>query len=42
MVEGAEPHCFRMRLRNEKFLDPTYCKKPRDKFVWRENLRIVQ
>jgi hypothetical protein len=26
MVIGAEPHCFGMRLQNEKFLDPTYCK----------------
>jgi hypothetical protein len=24
MVIGTEPHCFRMRLENEKFLDPTY------------------
>jgi hypothetical protein len=27
-------HCFGMRLENGKFLDPTYCKKPRSKFVW--------
>jgi hypothetical protein len=26
--------CFGMRLENEKFSDPTYCKKPRSKFVW--------
>jgi hypothetical protein len=33
MVVGAEPCCFRMRLENVKFLDPTYCKEPRAKFV---------
>jgi hypothetical protein len=26
--------CFGMRLENGKFLDMTYCKKPRSKFVW--------
>jgi hypothetical protein len=34
MVVGAEPQCFRVRLENERFLDPTYCKKPRSKFTW--------
>jgi hypothetical protein len=33
MVVGAEPHCFGVRLENERFFDPTYYKKPRDKFV---------
>jgi hypothetical protein len=27
-------HCFRMRLENEKFSDPTYFKKQRSKSVW--------
>jgi hypothetical protein len=36
MVIGAEPRCFRVRLGNGRFLDPTYGKKPRDKFVWWE------
>jgi hypothetical protein len=27
-------HYFGMRLENGTFLDPTYCKKPRGKFVW--------
>jgi hypothetical protein len=26
-------HCFRVRLENRRFLDPTYYKKPRSKFV---------
>jgi transposase InsO family protein len=26
--------CFGMRLENQKFSDPTYCKKPRSKFIW--------
>jgi hypothetical protein len=34
MVEGVKLHCFGGRLENEKFLDPTFCKKPRSKFVW--------
>jgi hypothetical protein len=34
MVVGAELCCFGMRLKNERFLDPTYCMKPRSKFVW--------
>jgi hypothetical protein len=25
---------FGMRLENGKFLDSTYCKKPRSKFAW--------
>jgi hypothetical protein len=33
MVVGAELRCFGVRLENRRFLDPTYCKKPRDKFV---------
>jgi hypothetical protein len=28
------PRCFGMRRENEKFLDPTYSKKPRRKFIW--------
>jgi hypothetical protein len=34
MVVGVEPHCFGARLENGRFLDLTYGKKPRDKFVW--------
>jgi hypothetical protein len=34
MVIDAELHCFEMRLENERFSDPTYCKKLRSKFVW--------
>jgi hypothetical protein len=26
--------CFEMKLGNGKFLDPTYCKKLKSKFVW--------
>jgi hypothetical protein len=26
-------HCFEMRLKNGKFSHPTYCKKPRSKFI---------
>jgi transposase InsO family protein len=26
--------CFGVRLGNGRFLDPTFCKKPRSKFVW--------
>jgi hypothetical protein len=36
MVVGAESRCSRVRLKNRRFLDPTYCKKPRDKFAWWE------
>jgi hypothetical protein len=38
MVVGAKPHCFGVRLENERFLDPTYWKKPRDKFIWWERI----
>jgi hypothetical protein len=34
MVEGVGLHYFGVRLENEKFLDLTFCKKPRSKFVW--------
>jgi hypothetical protein len=34
MVVGAELYCFGVKLENGRFLDPTYCKKLRDKFVW--------
>jgi hypothetical protein len=34
MVVGVKPYYFRMRLENERFLDPTYYKKPRSKFAW--------
>jgi hypothetical protein len=34
MDVDVEPHCFGMRLENERFNDPTYCKKMRIKFVW--------
>jgi hypothetical protein len=34
MVEGVGLHCFGMRLENRKCLDPTFCKRPRSKFVW--------
>jgi transposase InsO family protein len=34
MVEGVRLHCFGVRLENEKFLDLTFCKKSRSKFVW--------
>jgi hypothetical protein len=34
MVVGVELRCFEVRLENERFLDPTFCKKPRSKFVW--------
>jgi hypothetical protein len=33
MVIGAELHCFGVKLENERFLDLTFCKKPRNKFV---------
>jgi hypothetical protein len=36
MVVGAKPHCFGARLENIRFLDPTCCKEPKDKFVWSE------
>jgi hypothetical protein len=31
---GVELHCFGVRPENRKFLDPTYCMKPRSKFIW--------
>jgi hypothetical protein len=34
MVVGVELCCFGMRLENERFLDPTFYKKPRSKFAW--------
>jgi hypothetical protein len=34
MVIGVKLHYFGMRLENERFLDLTYCRKPRNKFVW--------
>jgi hypothetical protein len=34
MVIGVELHSFGMRLENERFLDPTYYRKPRSKFIW--------
>jgi hypothetical protein len=34
MVVGVKLYCFGVRLENGKFLDPTYCKKPRSKFAW--------
>jgi hypothetical protein len=34
MVVGVELRCFRVRLENGMFLDLTFCKKPRSKFVW--------
>jgi hypothetical protein len=34
MVVGGDPHCFGVRLESGRFLDLTYCKKPRSKFTW--------
>jgi hypothetical protein len=34
MYVDVEAQCFEVRLENGKFSDPTYCKKPRSKFVW--------
>jgi hypothetical protein len=34
MVRDVGLHCFGVRLENEKCLDPTFCKKPRSKFIW--------
>jgi hypothetical protein len=42
MVVGAELYYFGMGLENERFLDPTYCKKPRSKFTWLEGLQVGQ
>jgi hypothetical protein len=36
MVVDIELCCFGVRLENERFLDPTYYRKPRSKFVWLE------
>jgi hypothetical protein len=33
MVIDVELHCFGVRPENGRFLDPTYCKKQRSKFV---------
>jgi hypothetical protein len=33
MVIDIRHRCFGVRLENGKFLDPTFCKKPRSKFV---------
>jgi hypothetical protein len=38
MVIGVEPHCFGVRLENGRFLDPTYCKKLKDKSVQSERI----
>jgi hypothetical protein len=34
MDVDVELHCVGMRLENGRFLDPTYCKKSRSKFIW--------
>jgi hypothetical protein len=34
MVIGVKLCCFGLRLENRRFLDPTFCKKLRSKFVW--------
>jgi hypothetical protein len=34
MDVDVEPRCFKVRLENERFSDPTYCKRPRSKFIW--------
>jgi hypothetical protein len=33
MDVDVEPHYFGMRLENGRFLNLTYCKKPRSKFI---------
>jgi hypothetical protein len=38
VVVGAELCCFGVRLENRRFLDLTYCNKPRNKFVWLERI----
>jgi hypothetical protein len=35
MVIGVKPHYFGVRQMNGRFLGQIYCRKPRDKFVWR-------
>jgi hypothetical protein len=44
MDEGVGLHCFGTRRGTEKFLDLTYWKKQRSKFVCmvKENLRVIQ
>jgi hypothetical protein len=32
--EGVRLRCFRMKQEKGKFLDPTYWKKQRSKFIW--------
>jgi hypothetical protein len=34
MVVAVKLRHIKMRLKNEKFLDPTYSKKSSNKFVW--------
>jgi hypothetical protein len=34
MDVGVEHRCSGVRLKNGRFLDPTYCKRPRSKFIW--------
>jgi hypothetical protein len=34
MVVCVKLHCFGVRLENGRCLGPTFCKKPRSKFVW--------
>jgi hypothetical protein len=34
MDVDVEICCFGMRLDDGRFLDPTYCKRPRSKFIW--------
>jgi hypothetical protein len=34
MVIDAKLHYFGMRLENGRFSVPTFCKKPRSKFIW--------
>jgi hypothetical protein len=41
MVVGAELRCFGVRLNNEIFLDLTYCKKLRNKFIWCERILVL-
>jgi hypothetical protein len=42
MDVDVKHHCFKMRRENRKFLDPTYRKKSRSKFVMvRENPRVA-
>jgi hypothetical protein len=34
MIVGVELHCFGVRLESGRFLDLTFCKKPKSKSVW--------